>query len=161
MVRGRKKKPTAVNEANGTYSKNPGRRNKLEPAAPKGPIAIPDWVHNDPIAMQCWESTIKLLDAMKILTEADAHPIEGYCSDFAQWFRLRALVAEANVAQSGEYGDKVKVEATQVHKYQDRMSRFWSAYGMTPSSRAGLIAQQSEDTKGSLADWVGLLSSKN
>lgn len=146
MVRGRKPKPSAVLEASGAFAKNPNRRNKREPIAPTGPLEMPIWVQEDDIARQCWEQTVGIIGAMKILTQADLHPVAGYCSDFAQWFRLRAMIEQGNVSQMTEHGDKVKVEATQVHKYQDRMFKFWSEYGMTPSSRSRLIAKQADDT---------------
>ena len=145
MVRGRKPKPSAAHEASGAYVKNPQRRNKREPVAPTGPLEMPNWVREDDIARQCWEQTVCIIGAMKILTQADLHPVAGYCSDFAQWFRLRAMIEQGNVSQMTEHGDKVKVEATQVHKYQDRMFKFWGEYGMTPSSRSRLIAAQAED----------------
>lgn len=145
MVRGRKPKPTATKEANGAYRKDPQRRNKHEPKPPPGSPEMPVWIGEDDIAKRCWDTTCKLLSAMQILTEADTHPIAAYCSDFAQWYRLRHIVSDGNVSQMTEQGDKVKVEAVQVHKYQDRMFKFWSEYGMTPSSRSRLIAKQAED----------------
>lgn len=157
MVRGRKPKPTAVKEASGALRKDPQRRNRHEPDVPKGRPEMPHWVKEDDIAHRCWNQTCQLLESMKILTEADAHPIAAYCSDFAQWYRLRHLVSEGNVSQMTEQGDKVKVEAVQVHKYQDRMFKFWSEYGMTPSSRSRLIAKQAEDEESPFNELIALM----
>lgn len=161
MVRGRKPKPTATKEASGALRKDPQRRNKNEPVAPTGAIEMPDWVRDDDIARQCWAQTVELIESMKLLTQADAHPIAAYCSDFAQWYRLRAMVAGGNVSQMTESGDKAKVEAVQVHKYQDRMFKFWAEYGMTPSSRSRLIARQADDTDDPFAILLARMNGGN
>ena len=145
MVRGRKPKPTAVKEANGSLRKHPDRRNHHEPQVAKGWPEMPEFVAVDDLAAKCWHSTCRLLDSMGLLTEADQHPVAAYCSDFAQWCTLREMVAGGSVGQMTQSGDKVRVEATQVHKYQDRMFKFWAEYGLTPSSRSRLIAKQADD----------------
>lgn len=154
MVRGRKPKPTATKEANGAYRKNPQRRNKAEPSPPSGEPQMPAWIAEDDIAKSCWDYTVRIVREMRLLSEADAHPIAGYCSDFAQWFRLRAIVSGGDVARMTGEGDKVRVEAVQVHKYQDRMAKFWAEYGMTPSARSRLIANQAEDTEDPYSELI-------
>lgn len=154
MVRGRKPKPTAVKEASGAFRKDPQRRNQHEPVAPVGAPVMPDWIADDATALHCWKTTCELLSTMRILSEADSHPIAAYCSDFSQWCKLRSVVAGGNVSQSTEHGEKVSVEATQVHKYQDRMFKFWSEYGMTPSSRSRLIAKQATEDENPYGELV-------
>lgn len=154
MVRGRKPKPTAVKEASGALRKDPQRRNAFEPQAQKGEPPMPEWIKLDPVAASCWRSTCDLLAGMELLTVADAHPIEAYCSDFAQWCILRTMVAGGNVGEITQNGTSIRVEERQVHKYQDRMLRFWAEYGLTPSSRSRLVVKQAEDAEDPMAELI-------
>lgn len=146
MVRGRPPKPTAVKEANGSLRHDPQRRNHFEPKPQKGEPPMPEWVKLDPVAAMCWRSTCDLLAGLDLLTIELQHPLEGYCSDFAQWRILRTAVAGGNVGEITQSGTSVRVEERQLHKYQDRMNKFWSECGFTPSGRARLIVKQAEDS---------------
>jgi len=145
MVRGRKPKPTATKEASGAYRKNPSRRNAAEPVVPDGTPPMPEWIAFDELALVCWYNTCETLASMKLLKVTDAMPIAAYCSDYAQWMTLRAMVAGGQVGEITQSGTATKVEAREVHKYQERMMKFWAEYGFTPSSRSRLIVTQSEE----------------
>lgn len=139
---GRPRKPSAVHEASGAYRKDPQRRNQYEPKAPEGWPERPDWMDGDDVAAHCWQRTCELLDEMGLISKADEHAIEGYCSDYSQWRFLRDECKLGNIADVHQTGRRSTPEVTQLHRYQDRMHKFWTEYGLTPASRSKLIAKQ-------------------
>lgn len=146
MVRGRKPLASAVKEASGAFLKDPQRRNKNEPKAKRGWPDKPEMIKADAIASDCWDRVCKTLDELNILTVADAYMLEAYCIDYSQWRWLVESCKEGRVIAMNEKGNiSTSPEATQVHKYADRLLKRQSELGLTPSARSRLHTPEKQE----------------
>jgi P27 family predicted phage terminase small subunit len=139
MVRGRKPLASAIKEASGAFIKDPQRRNKNEPKAKRGWPEKPENVKADSIASECWDKVCTTLDELNILTTADVFLLEAYCIDYSQWRWLSEMCSEGRVAGLTAGGSATATpEASQVHKYADRLLKRQAELGLTPSARSRL-----------------------
>ena len=126
-TRGRKPKPTALKVLEG----NPGKRplNDREPVPPKGTLKCPAWLL--PEAKKEWKRLAPALEAMGVLTMADLTAFEGYCQAYARW-------KEAEEFPSGYVQQVPQVSIAQQNL--KIMQSFCSEFGLTPATRARIIA---------------------
>lgn len=154
MVKGRKPLATALKEQSGALAKNPQRRNKTEPKAKVGYPEKPQAVIDDAIASVRWDSVCATLSELNVLTTADLYLLEQYCHDYSQYCWLRAVCREGNVAEVNDKGNRsVSPEASQVHKYADRMLKQLAELGLTPSARSRLHVV-SEEEHDPFTEWM-------
>ena len=120
-ARGRKPKPTALKVLEG----NPGKRplNDHEPIPPKGEFKCPSWLL--PEAKKEWKRLASSLEAMGVLTMADLTAFAGYCQAYARWKEAEEFITQhGSIAQQN-----LKI-----------MQSFCSDFGLTPATRARIIA---------------------
>ena len=126
-MKGRKPKPSAVHEANGSYKKNPQRRRQDEPEPPAGRPSIPERIARNAVAAAAWERVCDMLQEMNVLSQADSFVIEkiamaeafieiawndGDIRAFNQLMAtLRALLVECGLTPSGRTRVKANVKA--------------------------------------------------
>ena len=127
-TRGRKPKPTALKVLEG----NPGKRplNDREPVPPKATLKCPAWLL--PEAKKEWKRLAPALEAMGVLTMADLTAFEGYCQAYARWKEAEAFITQhGSISQtpSGSVQQNLKI-----------MQSFCSEFGLTPATRARIIA---------------------
>ena len=138
MPRGRKPKPTAVKEIEGTFEKNPQRRNEREPVAPDGAPDCPDYLCD--LAKIEWWYMCNVLDEMGLLSRADRAALEIYCQTFAQWREACQMVAKegAVVQMQTKAGIITKRNPFDIIRERNAATcaRLLAEFGLTPSSRS-------------------------
>jgi P27 family predicted phage terminase small subunit len=137
VARGRKPKPTAQKELAG----NPGKRvlNKREPKYDELESAdAPDWL--DQMAKDAWSWYAPRLIAQKILTQADLHNLEAFCSSYSRWRQGEDHIAKNGVILETEQGLKKNPASTIITEALRQMATFGALLGLDPSSRQRLTA---------------------
>ena len=136
-TRGRKPKPTALKILEG----NPGKRplNENEPIPPKGNIKCPTWLL--PEAKKEWTRLAPSLEAMGVLTMADLTAFEGYCQAYARWKEAEAFITQHGSIFQTPSGYVQQVPQVSIAQQNLKiMQSFCSEFGLTPATRARIIA---------------------
>ena len=136
-TRGRKPKPTALKILEG----NPGRRplNLCEPDPPKANIKCPAWLM--PEAKKEWKRLAPSLEAMGILTVADITAFEGYCQAYARWREAEEFITQHGSIFQTPSGYVQQVPQVSIAQQNLKiMQSFCSEFGLTPATRARIIA---------------------
>ena len=149
--RGRKPKPTALKVLEG----NPGGRplNPNEPSPGKKAPRCPGWLEDE--AKKEWKRMGKILEQMGLLTEMDMAAFAGYCQAYARWKEAEEFITQHGTivkTPSGYWQQVPQVSIAQT--YLKIMNRFAEQFGLTPSSRSRIIA---EDTTSGPADEMEAL----
>ena len=139
-TRGRKPTPTAIKELEG----NPGKRplNKSEPKPTKKAPACPKWL--EPEAKKEWRRLAKQMEQLGVLTEVDMAAVAGYCQAYARWKEAEEFITQHGTivnTPSGYWQQVPQVSIAQT--YLKIMNRFAEQFGLTPSSRSRIIAEDS------------------
>ncbi len=141
-TRGRKPKPTALKELEG----NPGKRklNDKEPKPGKKAPSCPKWLEDE--AKKEWRRLSKKMEMMGILTEVDMAAFAGYCQAYARWKEAEEFITQHGSMIRTPNGYLQQVPQVSIAQtYLKVMNRFAEQFGLTPASRARIIA----DTTGS------------
>ena len=138
-MRGQKPLATAVKEANGTFVKNPKRRNKREPKAKPGKPKRPTSLAGDTIAIKKWNHVCKILAELNVLTKTDVEVIESYCLNESQ------MVASAEQMKIDGFGTRMNSSMSQWNRCMDRRIKLLAELGLTPSARSRLSAEPTDD----------------
>ena len=149
--RGRKPKPTALKMLEG----NPGGRplNTKEPKPEKKAPRCPSWLEDE--AKKEWKRMAKVLEQMGLLTEMDMAAFAGYCQAYARWKEAEEFITQHGSivkTPSGYWQQVPQVSIAQT--YLKIMNRFAEQFGLTPSSRSRIIA---EDSSGGTVDEMETL----
>lgn len=133
MTRGRKPKPTETKKLEG----NPGKR-ALNDQEPQPDVAIPECPpHLEGEARKEYKRVTQELVKLKILAEVDRAALVAYCQAWSDYVQ-----ATKQVKKEGEvlYSDKGNAYLNPWKNIQtsalDRMLRYSTEFGMTPSSRS-------------------------
>ena len=150
--RGRKPKPTAVKVLEG----NPGKRslNTGEPKPEKKAPRCPAWLEDE--AKKEWKRMAKQMEQLGILTEIDMAAFAGYCQAYARWKEAEEFITQHGSilrTKSGYVQPVPQVSIAQT--YLKIMNRFAEQFGLTPSSRSRIIAEDS--TSGPADEMEALL----
>ncbi len=136
-TRGRKPKPTALKVLEG----NPGKRplNDREPVPPKAKLKGPAWLL--PEAKKEWKRLAPALEAMGVLTMADLTAFEGYCQAYARWKEAEAFITQHGSIFQTPSGYVQQVPQVSIAQQNLKiMQSFCSEFGLTPATRARIIA---------------------
>jgi P27 family predicted phage terminase small subunit len=138
-MRGRRRKPTAVHEANG----NPGKRalNKREPKFAVGAPPIPSDVLLDVLEKQIWRLEVPRLVKKKIITEADGLCLARYCCLKARLIRNRKEQQSLGWPQTVLDFNAIPKKHPLILIENDTLKELRqveSELGLTPASRARL-----------------------
>ncbi len=145
MTRGRKPKPTALRLVTG----NAGKRkiNKREPKPTGGAPTCPDFLSKE--AKAEWKRVVPELDRLGLITAIDRAAIAVYCQLWGRVVeaeRALAVMAEADKITQGlliktTNGSEIQNPLVGVaNKAMEAMLKMAVEFGMTPSSRARLVA---------------------
>lgn len=148
---GRRKKPTSLKLLSGSYDVNPERRNASEPIVEDKtrPVA-PE--HLGELAKAEWDRVCDDLEKVKVLTAVDFGALEKYCAAYERWRECYEQVnAEGVIIRHVDAKgvetlkrNPAQVEANALHVL---MMKFYTEYGLTPSSRASLTTGEKIDSK--------------
>ena len=136
-TRGRKPKPTALKLLEG----NPGKRpiNEHEPIPPKGTVKCPTWL--EPEAKKEWKRLASSLEAMGVLTQADLTAFAGYCQAYARWKEAEEFITQHGSIFQTPSGYVQQVPQVSIAQQNLKiMQSFCSEFGLTPATRARIIA---------------------
>ena len=136
-ARGRKPKPTALKVLEG----NPGKRplNDHEPIPPKGEFKCPSWLL--PEAKKEWKRLASSLEAMGVLTMADLTAFAGYCQAYARWKEAEEFITQHGSIFKTPSGYVQQVPQVSIAQQNLKiMQSFCSDFGLTPATRARIIA---------------------
>ena len=145
---GRRPSPTALKIASG----NPGKRamNKREPKVEPGVPQPAD--HLSDGARQAWFALAPMLDAMNVLTKADAIELEILCEVYVEWQELKADIAKNGRTQdvTTKGGGTFTRQRPQVAMLQDcdrRLRGHLSEFGLSPASRSKISVAEKSDNE--------------
>ena len=136
-TRGRKPKPTALKLLEG----NPGKRpiNEHEPIPPKGTVKCPTWLESE--AKEEWKRLAPSLEAMGVLTQADLTAFAGYCQAYARWKEAEEFISQHGSIFQTPSGYVQQVPQVSIAQQNLKiMQSFCSEFGLTPATRARIIA---------------------
>ena len=139
--RGRKPKPTASKVLEG----NPGKRNlnTHEPRPDKKAPRCPAWLEDE--AKKEWKRTAKQLEQLGILTEIDMAAFAGYCQAYARWKEAEEYISENGAVMKAPSGYCQQVPQVSIAQtYLKIMNRFCEQFGLTPSARCRITADNGE-----------------
>lgn len=136
-IRGRKTKPTALKVLEGNPGKCP--LNDREPVPPKATLKCPAWLL--PEAKKEWKRLAPALEAMGVLTMADLTAFEGYCQAYARWKEAEAFITQHGSIFQTPSGYVQQVPQVSIAQQNLKiMQSFCSEFGLTPATRARIIA---------------------
>ena len=148
-TRGRKPKPTALKILEG----NPGKRplNPHEPIPPKGDLRCPTWLM--PEAKKEWKRLASSLEAMGVLTMADLTPFAGYCQAYARWREAEEFITQQGSIFKTPSGYVQQIPQVSIAQQNLKiMQSFCSEFGLTPATRARIIAAGGGSSDNGLSD---------
>lgn len=144
MKAGRKSKPTALKLLDG----NPGNRpiNQHEPTPAKVYDPPPPAGFDKPQSAK-WAEVSGKLAKCRVLTELDLDALEIYCREWVNLQIAIADVAKRGKMVKGRRGKTWNPEWTQLKHSQLVCRSIMAEFGMTPSTRTGLVASADETGK--------------
>jgi P27 family predicted phage terminase small subunit len=135
--RGPRPTPTAMKRARGT-----ARKKSPEPEPPADAIAMPG--HLGPVAQARWRELLPMLEAVRVMTNADIEALARYCDTYEWWLAVRAkLRAEGDTYPILNDGGQVKYiaqrpEVSIAHKLATQLRQLEQDFGLNPSARTSL-----------------------
>ena len=136
-TRGRKPTPTAIKMLEG----NPGKRplNTKEPKPAKKAPSCPKWL--EPEAKKEWRRLAKQMEQIGILTEVDMAAFAGYCQAYARWKEAEEFITQHGSIFQTPSGYVQQVPQVSIAQQNLKiMQSFCSDFGLTPATRARIIA---------------------
>lgn len=146
MMKGRKPVPTKLKLLHGTYRNDRANKNEIRPPVPNSTPYPPRFMNRE--AKAEWQRMVKLLMQLGLYTECDRAALTMYCQAWGRWVKAEvALAKQGEILTSkkddesggGSYQNPWRHEA---NKAQDQIKRMLAEFGLTPSSRARLMAPQ-------------------
>jgi P27 family predicted phage terminase small subunit len=136
-TRGPRPKPTALKVIQGTDRAD--RRNECEPVLATRIPECPEHLAGE--AKREWERTTKLLAAAGLVAEIDRAALASYCQAWGRWVEAEeALRRHGVVIKSPNNFPMPSPYLAIANKAMDQMRLLLTEFGMTPSSRARVVA---------------------
>ena len=136
--RGPKPQPTAIKLARGTLRER--RKDEPQPSADK--IVMPS--HLDKVAQAKWAELLPLLEAVRVMTDADVEALARYCDTYEWWLATRAILKKDGCTYPIlNDGGEVKYiaqrpEVSIAHKLATQLRQLEQDFGLNPSARSSL-----------------------
>jgi P27 family predicted phage terminase small subunit len=127
---------------------NPGKRrlNKDEPQPPVGGVTMPS--HLGEIAAARWRELLPMLQAVRVMTQADIEALARYCDTYEWWLATRVkLKKDGDTYPILNDGGEVKYiaqrpEVSIAHKLAQQLRQLEQDFGLNPSARASLHVEK-------------------
>ena len=142
---GRTRMHPKLAEQNGTFAANPARYANSPPEASPEKPAVPDVIAACPVATKVWHETCQALDDIGILSKSDTFIIEMYCTSYAEYLKLTAIVRKEGFSVQNRSGVTANPNANAWEKAKSSVLRCMAQLGLTPSARAKLDAPKKDD----------------
>ena len=130
--------PTAIKLARGTARS----RRKDEPKPPADKIVMPK--HLGKVAQAKWAELLPLLEAVRVMTDADVEALARYCDTYEWWLATRAILKKDGCTYPIlNDGGEVKYiaqrpEVSIAHKLATQLRQLEQDFGLNPSARSSL-----------------------
>ena len=140
--RGPRPAPTAIKIARGTVRSRPN----TEPAPPATGIVMPS--HLGEVAQAKWRDLLPLLQAVKVMTDADVEALARYCDTYEWWLATRAtLRKDGDTYPILNDGGEIKYiaqrpEVSIAHKLATQLRQLEQDFGLNPSARTSLHVEK-------------------
>ncbi len=146
---------TKVKEENGSYKKDPQRKNHREPESSKSEPTMPD--HLCERAKKIWKQTCDILREMGMLSKTDSHLIEHYSICYAEYLKLYDLVqSQGHISDSG---NAVGPASTAMTRLASEHIKLVKELGLTPASRGKLTVPEGNEKKKQAASLASIVES--
>lgn len=152
MTRGRKPKPTNLKVVSGTDRKD--RKNEAEP---KPDLSLPTPpAHLSDDAKVEWGRVCDDLYRLGILSELDRAALAAYCQAYGRWVQAERALAKMAERDQATHGMMIKTQSGNAiqnplvgsaNKAMADMMRYAAEFGMTPSARSRISAEERDDPK--------------
>ena len=131
---GRAKTPTSIKIMRGTFRADRDGDADVAPGAVEPPI----WLNEK--SLKVWHDVVEKLGSIPgLVTTVDAMSLGRYCQDWVEYWTLLGVVEIEGHTVESEAGNLYQHPAVGAkNKAADRLARFESRFGMTPSDRVGL-----------------------
>ena len=150
---GPRPQPSNIKKLRGNPSGRP-----LNPAEPKPDMTLPeppDMLSED--ARKQWDLVAPQLHSMGVLSQIDATALEMYCVAFGQWRhaqeKIRLLGPIIKIEKTGYLQQSPYMQIA--NKSFDQMKAMLSEFGMTPSSRTRIAAENIPERRNRFANIRG------
>jgi P27 family predicted phage terminase small subunit len=136
--RGPRPTPTNIKLARGTLRAKPA----AEPTPPTTGVQMP--AHLGPVAAARWAELLPIVQAMRVMTDADVEALARYCDTYEWWLAVRTkLRAEGDTYPILNDGGEVKYiaqrpEVSIAHKLATQLRQLEQDFGLNPSARTSL-----------------------
>jgi len=133
--------PTKIKIARGTLRS----RNKAEPQPPTSGVAMPG--HLGDVAAARWRELLPLLQAVRVMTDADVEALARYCDTYEWWLATRAILKKDGCTYPIlNDGGEIKYiaqrpEVSIAHKLAQQLRQLEQDFGLNPSARSSLSVQ--------------------
>jgi P27 family predicted phage terminase small subunit len=133
--------PTKIKIARGTLRS----RNKTEPEPPASGVAMPG--HLGEVAAARWRELLPLLQAVRVMTDADVEALARYCDTYEWWLATRAILKKDGCTYPIlNDGGEIKYiaqrpEVSIAHKLAQQLRQLEQDFGLNPSARSSLSVQ--------------------
>jgi P27 family predicted phage terminase small subunit len=140
--RGPRPTPSSIKIARGTLRQKPA----TEPEPQATGIVMPP--HLGPVAAARWSQLLPMLQAVKVMTDADVEALARYCDTFEWWLAVRAkLRAEGDTYPILNDGGEIKYiaqrpEVSIAHKLATQLRQLEQDFGLNPSARTSLHVEK-------------------
>jgi len=139
---GRRPKPTALKQLQGTLRKD--RTNANEPKPNPLSKGIPKHLSKE--AKKYWKEIFKLLTRVDILTETDVESLSLYCESKARWILAKKQLEKDGLVIIAQSGFPVQNPYLQIlNKAHDQMLKILLEFGMTPAARTKVNATSKDE----------------
>ena len=139
---------TKVAEANGSFKRNPGRKNRNEPVPRSDEPEMPEIVAVCPHASKAWTEACDCLRDTGILSATDLHLLTSYAITTGEYFKLaRRIQLDGYENEKGSSSGN----AVAFFKVAAQHAKLLSELGLSPSSRTKLsVEKPSRDEEDSI-----------
>ena len=152
---GRKKTPTAILEAKGTFIKNPARRNKREPKPSEGQPIKDKRLVGKKIATAKWKQLVKWENDMRLNSEVDSDVLVRYALTWQLQMEFLDDIDEHGSRIEGASGAfKANPAVAAYFQTQTTLDKLSSQLGIGASNRASLKANPKEEEKDPFIEFM-------
>ena len=150
--RGPKKTPTEVLERRGSRR----AKERAGEIRPTGSAVCPAWLDGE--AQRCWAWLIGELDELGLATSIDTNTR-------ARWRRCQAVISQhgetyTHVGSMGQETLKKRPEVEIAGKLASELSSLESAFGLSPSARAGRMAPPAKEEEADALSQLKLVGAR-
>ena len=134
--------PTKIKIARGTLRS----RNKTEPQPPASGVTMPG--HLGEVAAARWRELLPLLQAVRVMTDADVEALARYCDTYEWWLATRAkLRKDGDTYPILNDGGEIRYiaqrpEVSIAHKLATQLRQLEQDFGLNPSARTSLHVEK-------------------